>query len=286
MTLDSTCLHIHRLISARVSPGVVVAISLLMGGLTTVQAAPSAIPRGPAQAASAVPTDVHAKPTFGPLQAGQIEQIQSLGRAVLAAKHSQQPTEQEQALVGELHALSHEVDQAIQPHEGKVELHSGESPSLSASAAKPAGDLLRNRLQPHLVRLHERRTALSDYAGSLQSQTSEAHQTRMQHLSDRANEIEQAVQSAMALPEEERHAKLVELSDRLKPRSQYELRQQHADAPAHSEKAASAIDLDRPTPTLTTLIQHRPGPTGQGPDIKFNGHPTSLPRPGKSPAKH
>lgn len=289
MTLDSMCLGIRSLVPAWVSPLPMVAMSvLLLGGLTIAQAAPSGNPRGPAQAASAVPTDVHARPVFGPLQAGQIEQIQSLGRSVLTAKHGQQPTAQEQALVGELHALSGEIDQAILPHDGKVELRNGESPSRATSAALPAGEALRNRLQPYLTRLHERRTALNGSVESLQPEAREAHQARMQHLSDRVAEIEQAVQSAMALPDEERHARLVELSHRLKPRSQDELlREQHAtDAAEHPGTAASAIDLDHPTPTLTTLIEHRPGLTGQGPDIKFNGHPASTSRTGKLPAKH
>lgn len=239
-----------------------------------------------AQAASAVPTDIHARPVYGPLQAGEISQIRSLGRSVLAAKHSQQPTAEEQALVGELHALSSEINQAILPKEAKVELSTASAPQSRATS----DETLRNQLQPHLTRLHERRTALeSSTSTSAEPQVREAHQARMRYLSDQVAAIERSVQNALTLPDEERHARLVALGHQLEPRDlgalQREHRQLHAGEP--SANAASSAELDQPTPTLTTLTQHRPGPKGTSAGSSLASIPQPVSRPtGKHLTKH
>lgn len=121
-----------------------------------------------------------------------------------------------------------------------------------------------------------RRAALNDAVAPVQPEAREIYQGRMQQLNDRVAEIEQAVQSTMALPEAERRAKLAELSHRLKPRTQDELLQEQ-----HSDDVT-----DHSTPTLTTLTQHRIGLAGKGPDAKSIAHPAYTSQSGKPPAKH
>jgi hypothetical protein len=289
MTLDLTCPDAHSSGFNWVSP-VLAAMSLFMGGLGLAQAASGGAAALPvAQAASAVPTDIHSRPVFGPLSAGQLSQIQSLGRSVLVAKHSQLPSAQEQALVSELHALSNELDQAIQPNDDNAALSISDvesrtpkalAQSAAASAPLARGEALRNSLQSHVTRLHQHRVSLvsSDAGIPQEPEAREAHLDRMRHLNARAAEIEQSVQSAMALPDAERHLKIVELSQQLKPRSQEEwgLERRRALAEAHPENAASvaAQGPDRATPTLTTLVAHRPGPTSQAP--KGNSAPSAA----------
>lgn len=268
--------------SSLAAVGAVLTATALLGSVPTALAAGALAPRPVAQAASAVPTDVRLRPVYGPLQAGQIAQIQNLGRSVLTAKHSQQPSAEEQALVGELHALSSEINQAILPKEGQVTLSTDASQSArtaAQSAIQPLskGEGLRNALQPHLTRLHERRAAL-EAAVPMDAESHEAHLERAQHLSNQVAEIERSVQAAMALPDDERHARLMELSKQLTPRSQAQwLQEQRREAIAENpSEAASAIDLDHPTPTVTTLVAHRPGPTGQATPTAPSGHAPSA----------
>lgn len=280
MTRDLTRLGVRVAITLSALAATVISI-----GMPTAQAASGSTGAGSAaQAASAVPTDIHARPVYGPLQAGEIAQIQSLGRSVLAAKHSQRPTAEEQALVGELHALSSEIDQAILPLDGKVELSVASAPQSRAVR----GEALRNLLQPRLTRLHERRAALESTT-TVEPQAREAHQARMHHLNDQVAEIEHSVQDALALPDEQRHARLVELSRQLKPLGLEELQRerQRAEAAEPSANAASAAELDRPTPTLTTLTQHRPGPNGPSAGSSSGSISQPVLRPsGKHPNKH
>ena len=262
MTRDSTRLP-GRALSSLAAVSALASLSVLMGALPAAQAASANLtPHPAAQAASAVPTDIHARPVYGPLQAGQIAQIQSLGRSVLIAKHDQLPSAQEQALVEELHALSNDIDQAILPKQGKIELLANTGSPASRIAAQ--ADALRNTLQPHLTRLHERRTTLEAYVPT-EPEARQAHLARMKYLSGQVAEIERSVQTALALPDDERHARLVALSQQLKPRSQdqWVREQRRIDVAEHPAGAASAIDLDKPTPTVTTLIAHRPGPSAR-----------------------
>jgi len=213
-----------------------------------------------------------ARPAFGPLPASQSVQLQKLGRVVLAAKQNQQPTAEEQALVAEFRALANDLELATRPQSGKMELASGlGTASAASSRAANGSEAVRNILQPRLTRLHERRLGLeSTFANGRQADETEepemrqARRARRLQLSQQGTAIEQAVQSALALPDAERHAKLMALSRQLKPKSFDELTLERRAAEVAGQpggaKAESGLDS---TPTLTTLTQHRPAPAPQ-----------------------
>lgn len=268
MTHDLTCRH-ERVFGPIAMVGMCLSIAAAISVSTSAHAAGPLASLPVAQAASAVPTDVRARPVYGPLQAGQMAQIQNLGRSVLIAQHSQQPSAQEQALVDEVHALSGEINQVIMPHDSNVALsvadESSSKTTFQSSTQVPSkSESLRNALQPHLTRLHERGAALESVK-PVESDAREAHLERARHLNRQVAEIEHAVQAAMALPDNERHVKLVELSKQLTPRTQGQwLHDERLKEEAeHPSDAASAASRDQATPTVTTLIAHRPWPTEQ-----------------------
>lgn len=227
-----------------------------------------------AAAASQAASDVRARPAFGPLSAGQIMQIQGLGRSVLTAKHNQLPTEEEQTLVVELRALSQEIEQATQPQAGKIEAGSvvAERPMATRS------QVVRSALLPRLTKLQQRRVTLESAssrpsAATANAEGADGRQSRLHRLSQQAQDIERSVQAALELPEGQRHAKLVELSHRLKPRTHDEWigEQRRAGATGDPKGLVAAADQGSPTPTLTTLTQHRPGPKSQAPSEQGRG---------------
>jgi len=213
-----------------------------------------------------------ALPAFGPLPASQSVQLQKLGRVVLAAKQNQQPTAEEQALVAEFRALANDLELATRPQSGKIELASGPGTASAASSrAADGNEAVRNLLQPRLTRLHERRLGLeSTLANGRQADETDepemrqARRARRQQLSQQGAAIERAVQSVLALPDAERHAKLMALSRQLKPKSFDELtlerRATEVAGQPGGAKAENGIDS---TPTLTTLTQHRSAPAPQ-----------------------
>ena len=243
-----------------------------------------------ANAPTSAVTKVSARPVFGALSTGQMMQIQIMSRSVLAAKHNQQPSQEEQALVTELHALSSDLKLATQPQGGKLELVTtgGIEPHHSAvatpaAAAPPSGEAMRNLLQQRLTHLHERRMSLDSTApistGATQAaEPRQAHQARMQYLSRRVAEIEHSVQAALILPPAERQTRLMELNHLLKPRSQDEwTRDQQFTKIADQPTETTIADLEHTTPTLTTLIQHRSEPTVDQPDSTVTAPPALRP---------
>ena len=213
-----------------------------------------------------------ALPASGPLPASQSVQLQKLGRVVLAAKQNQQPTAEEQALVAEFRALANDLELASRPQSGKMELTSGPGiASAASSRAANGSEAVRNLVQPRLTRLHERRLSLeSTLANGSQADAAEepemrqARRARRQQLSQQGAAIERAVQSALALPDAERHAKLMALSRQLKPKSfdELTLERRASEVAGQSGEARADNGLDS-TPTLTTLTQHRPAPAPQ-----------------------
>ena len=209
---------------------------------------------------AAVPAP-NALPQFGPLNAAQLAQVQAVGQAVLAAKGNVPPASAgEQALLTELHALADSVNRALRLNSGKVTLQlttpgAGAANVMTATPSSQANDVIAQRV----ARLHERRAAID----SLPVSGDDARQQAVTHvktLSQRAGLLEQAAQEALSEPDNSRrHALLLALKRKLQSRNLAEWEQDHDAMAADVADANSAASILRPTPTLTTLTQHRRG---------------------------
>jgi len=209
-------------------------------------------------------TTANARPVFGALDPIQLNQVQAVSRAVLAAKGSTSTSLEEEGLLAELHGLAGSVEQALQLNAANNNPKLAPTSALSESAgalgepSRPAK--LTDLLGPHVARLHERRAAINNLsvAGDEVQQQAVAH---VQHLAVRAGALEQLVQDALsASDDQERFARLTDLKKQLRPRNLAEFWQdREAEATEAAEKTGAAVAVPAPTPTMTTLTQHRTG---------------------------
>jgi hypothetical protein len=201
---------------------------------------------------------VSAKPIYGALPADQLQHIQAVGRAVLAAKSTQQASAEEEALRSDLHALYSSVDGALQVnnHKLRLSLAADTHADLAVAGGSHAnqnriGDLI----TPQLTRLHARRAAIEQLASD--NESSKAQITHVQRLAQTAGHLEQSVQDALALSgDAERYARLAELRQLLRPRSPEEWRN---DRESEAIDSGEAKGFSAPTPTLVTQTQHQRG---------------------------
>lgn len=211
-----------------------------------------------AWAAGPVPPTV-ARPSFGALDAAQLSQVQQVSRAVLAAKNAQQPSEEETALQTELHGLAGAVDQALQLNKNvSLSLTSDDGNTRAAAAARSRPMRASDALSPTIASLHQRRAAIEALpaSGDDARQQAVAH---VQHLSLRAAQLEQSAQTALSTTDDgERFERLAALKKQLHPRTLGD-EWQTREADAAEKAATTGATLPTPTPTLTTLTQHRLG---------------------------
>jgi hypothetical protein len=230
--------------------------TLILSLLATPTWAVSAAAPNPAHAASAAT----ARTIYGPLDAAQLGQIRAVSRAVLSAKAGERSTIEENELLGELHGLAASLDQALVLNAASAQLKvvpasssSAAAPTIETSSRKTTVNTL---LTPHLARLHERRAALI----ALSASGTEAQQQSVLHvqgLSQRMGGVEEALQKALAVSDDvQRGARLGELRKQLEPRT---LAQWWEDRHVEAANAKGTAVLSESTPTITTLIRHRPG---------------------------
>lgn len=201
---------------------------------------------------------VSAKPVYGALTAGQLKQIQAVGRAVLAAKSGQQASAEEEALRSDLHALAASVDDALQLKTPKLSMSvaTDTHADLAVAGVSRANQArIDDLITPQLTRLHERRAAIEQLATD--DEASKAQITHVQRLAQTAGHLEQSVLEALALPDDaERYARLAELRQRLRPCSPEEWRN---DREREAIDSGEAKGFSAPTPTLVTQTQHQRG---------------------------
>ena len=200
-----------------------------------------------------------ARPVYGALDAAQLNQIQTVGRSVLAAKGSQQSSVEEQALLSELHNLSASVDQALRftpPTSLSLESTPGAAASASVKQGNPSSthqERLKAQLVPELDRLSQRCQQID--AMSSRDEATKTQIIHVQHLSTQAGILEQSVRDALAVTDDaERFTRLAQIKQRLRSRSLQEYWNDREE-----EAVASGKPLPAKTPTLTTLTKHRPG---------------------------
>lgn len=209
-------------------------------------------------AKTAVPPTSAALPVFGPLDATQLSQVQAVSQAVLAAKGSQRPSAEEEALRAELHGLAGSVDQALQLTGGKnnVSIATTGGAAESADAQDVSSRKVSNLLGPRVASLHERRAAIDSLSAS-GDETQQQAVAHVQRLSQRVGDLEQSVQEAINTSDDaQRNARLTNLKKQLQPRTLAEWWQ---DRDEEAAMAAGTAVLPASTPTMTTLTQHRPG---------------------------
>lgn len=201
------------------------------------------------------------RPVFGPLSADQVSRIQGVGRAVLAAKGSQQSSAEELALLNELHNLSASVDQALKftPTAPSLSVSVAPESAQSGNAGSTRQDKLNTQLTPALDRLRQVRQGIDAMSsGDEATQTQIAH---VQRLSTQAGHLEQAVRDALSVTDDaDRYAQLAQINQRLRSRTMGELLQDKKKKDKQQAISAGKAYVASPeTPTLTTLTQHRQG---------------------------
>lgn len=205
-----------------------------------------------------------ARPVLGALNAGQLSQIQVLGRAVLAAKGSQQASSEELALQNDLHTLAASIDQALKVSQPSLTLSiakpaagaTGVSTNAQSDASKVRRAQTDNKLNTQLANLHRHRQNINALVPA-GDETSRERIGHVQQIAKRIEPIELSVQEALAEPDDaKRFAKLVALKQKLRPRS---LGQWWRDQEEEARLAGTAAPLPPTSPTLTTLTQHRAG---------------------------
>jgi hypothetical protein len=203
------------------------------------------------------------RPVYGALDATQINQIQGVSRAVLAAKGSQQSSAEEQALLNELHNLSASVNQALQftPPTSLSLSVSGTASAEASTTVQPgnAGSARQSQLavllNPALDRLSQRRQQID--AMSSNDEATQTQIVHLQRLSMQAGLLEQAVRAALSVADDAgRYAQLAQIKQRLRSRS---LQEWWQDQEAQALAAGNPSPIPATTPTLTTLTKHRPG---------------------------
>ena len=131
--------------------------------------------------------------------------------------------------------------------------------SLGADSAKKGGPMARASCAAFIAGYERGRFSALPPAGDT------ALRSRRQTLAERTADLESATRAAMAAPVSDRYRMLLALRERLMSKSlREELAQIHSLQPGASTAAAgpsgsgAGSSADRvPTPTLTTLVQHR-----------------------------
>lgn len=200
---------------------------------------------------------VNAKPVFGPLDSAQQQQIQMVGRAVLAAKSVRQSVAEEDDLQTQLHVLYESVESALQlkvPTAPTLGISPAGITTHQVQAARIGNHAkINDQIAPHVVHLHEIRTRIDQLTPRDDLPQHQIH--RVQHQAHQAGQLEQAVLSALAVSDDaERYKRLADLRQQLRPRTAEEHR---------TELEQLAIEAGQEnvpaTPTFVTLTQHRPG---------------------------
>lgn len=201
-----------------------------------------------------------ARPVYDPLNEAQLNQIQAIGRVVLAAKGGQQVSSEELALQSDLHNLAASVDQALRISQPSISLTvAGAAGSTTHSqsgtrSTRRAG--IDSQINAQLANLHQHRQNID----ALIPGGDEARQQRIEHvqqLSRQAAPLEQSVQDALAEPDDaQRITKLADLKQKLRSRS---LGQWWQDREKDARLAGKPSPLPPTTPTMTTLTHHRAG---------------------------
>jgi len=211
------------------------------------------------QAAGPQVVSPNVKPAYTALDVSQRNQIQAIGRGLLAAMGNQQASAEELALLESLHGLAGSIEQALQAPQPTLNPKidpNNTAPEASASEApkSPRRAQLDRQLRPYIERLRQHRQQIEVLsAGDDDTQKKIA---RVQGLVRHAGALQQSLDEALSVEDDaDRFARLTDLKQRLRSRSLDEWRQQQKDEALQNRASVPETD----TPTLTTLIQHRTG---------------------------
>lgn len=211
-----------------------------------------------------------------PLDPKELLAVQGIGGAVLRSRAHPQNDPAIADLVTHLQSLRAAIEAGLvmRPSALTVNLNgpaeaanpsaakSVESSTAEVASAQPRLAAVESAVRMQLANVHQSRLRLQARPEGI---TDTALRSRRQTLADRTADLESATRAAMAAPVSDRYRMLLALRERLMSKSlREELAQIHSLQPGASTAAAgpsgsgAGSSADRvPTPTLTTLVQHR-----------------------------
>jgi hypothetical protein len=209
---------------------------------------------GDARSLNAARNQLGAFHAVGPLDASQLQAIQTVSRSVLSAKRGQVSDSEQIALRDEVKALSVSIDQALAPQATSVRLLDNESSKqVSRATARDEDRFATVRSRLSSLRERNRQTTGHRREGHVDA-------VRTEDLVVKAGKLDEEVQAALAAPPPERLTKLRELRSRLQIKGQNELmmeRRAEADARRKKEGGKGRSAALPETPTISTIDKHR-----------------------------
>lgn len=196
------------------------------------------------------------KAALRPLLPAQIQQIQGVSHAVLAAQVSQTPDQRQEALRQELSALQQEVDQLLsQPTVAASELKlSNAQPAIpdNASEQNPQRHFDKSRLAKVQNRLASVRQHRQNLEAHVQEHAGEERAEKLRALPGAVSNLEDDLTEVLNAPDGLDPDKLAALRDRLQTKTYAEL---HEEQERHARENGEFIP--EPTPTISTITHHR-----------------------------